>query len=75
MNAGRSRRRRGFSTCRSRATCGAWRFSISAVAVGKATATPRPPRRERPAPERKVAVVGSGPEAREHYVDGELVRR
>jgi hypothetical protein len=47
----------------------------SAVAVGRATVAPRPPRRERPAPERKVPVLDFMPAPKPHYVDGELVRR
>jgi hypothetical protein len=51
-------------------------LQASAVAVGRATVAPRQPRRERPAPERKVPVIDLAPEpTREHYVDGELVRR
>jgi hypothetical protein len=51
----------------------------SAVAIGKATVTSRPRRRERPAPERKVPerkllVIDPEP-SKAHYVDGELVRR
>jgi hypothetical protein len=55
----------------------------SAVAVGKATVAPRPrpvspraePTPERKVPARKLLVIDPAPPKREHYVDGELVRR
>jgi hypothetical protein len=43
-------------------------LQASAVAIGKATVAPKPPR-----PERKVLVLDAEPPKRPHHVDGELV--